>query len=50
VLFFDATTGRLSGTAPTADVGVYSNIVITAYDGCSKAVLPARGLGRKASL
>ena len=40
-LSFDATTGRLSGTAPAADVGVYSNIVITAYDGYSKAVLPA---------
>ncbi len=47
-LSFDATTGRLSGTAPVADVGVYSNIVITAYDGYSKAVLPAFAITVKA--
>jgi Putative Ig domain len=47
-LSFDATTGRLSGTAPSADVGVYSNIVITAYDGYSKAALPAFAITVKA--
>jgi hypothetical protein len=47
-LSFDATTGRLSGTGPAANVGVYSNIVITAYDGYSKAVLPAFGITVKA--
>jgi hypothetical protein len=36
---FDSTTGLLSGTAGT--VGTYSNITITAYDGWSKATLPA---------
>jgi hypothetical protein len=38
---FDATTGRLYGTPGTSSVGKYSNIAITAYDGYSKAVLPA---------
>jgi hypothetical protein len=37
---FDANTGRLSGTPSAANVGTYSNIVITAYDGYMKAVLP----------
>jgi hypothetical protein len=36
---FDSTTGLLSGTAGA--VGTYANIVITAYDGWSKATLPA---------
>jgi hypothetical protein len=36
---FDSTTGLLSGTAGAA--GTYANIVITAYDGWSKATLPA---------
>jgi hypothetical protein len=36
---FDSTTGLLSGTAGA--VGTYPNIVITAYDGWSKATLPA---------
>jgi hypothetical protein len=36
---FDSTTGLLSGTAGA--VGTYSDIVITAYDGWSKATLPA---------
>jgi hypothetical protein len=36
---FDSTTGLLSGTAGA--VGTYGNIVITAYDGWSKATLPA---------
>jgi Putative Ig domain len=35
---FDPATGALSGTAGA--VGTYSNIVITAYDGWSKATLP----------
>jgi hypothetical protein len=35
---FDSTTGTLSGTAGA--VGTYANIVITAYDGWSKATLP----------
>jgi hypothetical protein len=38
---FNATTGLLSGTPAATSVGTYSNIVITAYDGYSKAVLPA---------
>jgi hypothetical protein len=38
---FNATTGLLSGTPTASNAGTYSNIVITAYDGWSKAVLPA---------
>jgi Putative Ig domain len=38
---FNATTGLLSGTPATTNAGTYSNIMITAYDGYSKAVLPA---------
>jgi hypothetical protein len=38
---FNTTTGLLSGTPTAGNVGTYSNIVITAYDGYSKAVLPA---------
>ena len=38
---FNSTTGLLSGTPTALNVGTYSNIVITAYDGYSKAVLPA---------
>jgi hypothetical protein len=38
---FNSTTGLLSGTPSALNVGTYSNIVITAYDGYSKAVLPA---------
>ena len=38
---FNATTGLLSGTPAATSAGTYSNIVITAYDGYSKAVLPA---------
>jgi hypothetical protein len=37
---FDSATGRLSGTPGTSSVGTYSNILITAYDGYSKATLP----------
>jgi len=38
---FSASTGQLSGTPPTADVGTYSNIVITVSDGTLNASLPA---------
>jgi hypothetical protein len=38
---FSASTGELSGTPPTADTGVFSNILITASDGTLSAVLPA---------
>jgi hypothetical protein len=38
---FSASTGELSGTPPTADTGVYSNIVIAASDGTASAALPA---------
>ena len=38
---FNTTTGLLSGTPTANNAGTYSNIVITAYDGYSKAVLPA---------
>jgi hypothetical protein len=39
-LTFDGATGRLYGTATASNVGTYSNISITAYDGNLKAVLP----------
>jgi hypothetical protein len=38
---FSANSGQLSGTPPTADVGTYSNIVITASDGTLSASLAA---------
>jgi len=38
---FDNNTGRLSGTPAIVNVGTYANIVITAYDGYMKGVLPA---------
>ena len=38
---FNTATGLLSGTPAAGNVGTYSNIVITAYDGYSKTVLPA---------
>jgi hypothetical protein len=38
---FSASTGQLSGSPPTADTGVFSNIVITASDGTLTASLPA---------
>jgi hypothetical protein len=38
---FNGATGGLSGTPVAANAGTYSNIVITAYDGYSKAVLPS---------
>jgi hypothetical protein len=38
---FNAGTGQLSGTPATADVGSYSNIVISVSDGVARAALPA---------
>ena len=38
---FDGATGRLSGMPSAANVGTYSNVVIVAYDGYTKASLPA---------
>ena len=38
---FSASTGQLSGSPPTADIGVFSNIIITASDGTLTASLPA---------
>jgi hypothetical protein len=38
---FDSATGRLSGTPGTANVGFYSNIVISASDGEATTSLPA---------
>jgi Putative Ig domain len=45
---FSASTGQLSGTPPTADVGTYSNIVITVSDGTLSASLPAFSIGVQA--
>ena len=38
---FDVVTGRLSGTPGSAQVGTYSNIVISVSDGSLSATLPA---------
>jgi hypothetical protein len=38
---FDTVTGRLSGTPTSAQVGTYSNIVISVSDGALSATLPA---------
>src|SRR4029077_14332328 len=38
---FSATTGQLSGTPATANVGTYANILISVSDGISNAALPA---------
>ena len=38
---FNGATGRLSGTPTASNVGTYSNITITAYDGYHKASLAA---------
>jgi hypothetical protein len=38
---FNTSTGRLSGTPTSANVGTYSNIVITVSDGRATASLPA---------
>ncbi len=38
---FSASTGQLSGTPPAADVGTYSDILITVSDGHASASLPA---------
>ncbi len=40
-LVFNTTTGKLSGTPSSANVGTYSNIVISVSDGTSTASLPA---------
>ena len=40
-LTFDSNTGRLYGTPAAADVGTYSNIVISVYNGYYSAHLPA---------
>ena len=38
---FNATTGRLSGTPTSANVGTFANIVISVSDGSASAALPA---------
>jgi hypothetical protein len=38
---FNTTTGRLGGTPATANIGTYSNIVISVNDGQASAALPA---------
>ena len=38
---FSTSTGRLSGTPAAANVGAYSNIVVTVSDGRASAALPA---------
>jgi hypothetical protein len=38
---FNTTTGRLTGTPATANIGAYSNIVISVNDGQASAALPA---------
>jgi Putative Ig domain/Fibronectin type III domain len=48
-LTFDSATGRLYGTPGVNNVGAYANIVITAYDGYSKGVLPAFAITVQAS-
>lgn len=48
-LAFDSATGRLYGTPAAKDAGTYSGIIITAYDGYSKAVLPAFGISVQAT-
>jgi hypothetical protein len=48
-LGFDGSTGRLYGTSTTGGIGTYPNIVITAYDGYAKAVLPAFAITVKAT-
>ena len=40
-LNFDSTTGRLYGTPTAANVGTYSNIVISVYDGYYNSHIPA---------
>ncbi len=40
-LAFNAPTGRLLGTPTTANVGTYSNIVVSATDGSTSSSLPA---------
>ena len=38
---FNSSTGRISGTPSSADIGVYSNIVISVSDGTASDALPA---------
>lgn len=38
---FDASTGRLNGTPPAANVGTYADITISVSDGTANASLPA---------
>src|SRR5437879_11603895 len=38
---FSTSTGQLSGTPAAANVGTYSNLVISVSDGTSSAALPA---------
>jgi hypothetical protein len=38
---FDSATGQLSGTPTAAEVGTYSNIIISVSDGTSQSALPA---------
>ncbi len=46
---FDGNTGRLSGAPGAANIGSYPNIVITAYDGYTKASLPAFSIAVQAA-
>jgi len=41
---FSTSTGRLSGTPASSDVGTYSGIVISVSDGIDSAALPAFGI------
>jgi hypothetical protein len=38
---FDATTGRLTGSPSSADIGTYANVTIRVSDGLTQAQLPA---------
>jgi hypothetical protein len=46
---FDSGTGRLAGTPGNADVGTYSNIVISVSDGIASSALPAFSIGVSAT-
>ena len=47
---FSASTGQLSGTPTAAQVGAYSNIVISVSDGKAKASLPAFAIAVNAGI
>lgn len=47
---FDTNTGRLSGTPTALNAGTYANIVIAAYDGYMKGVLPSFSIVVQAAL